>query len=195
MKVSENIKPDCMVCHGKGRVAAGMFRVGDSESTSCPACDLRGAIAKGRGHMAVMEGFKYEQPSVGHKAYLVFDGPGGTPRLCLAGYEWAERQRAAGSSVIEPLYTAENARAAVAAALQYRGDDFERAQFESVYLLPGHLYFSKRHGRYRTMGDTAFARDCADDATERLFVWLKCARHHTTPEIIKPEPIDNQEQH
>lgn len=193
MKVSAKINPVCKVCRGLGYVVAAKFRDGDSESTSCPACDLRGAIAKGCGHMVVMEGFKYEQPSIGHKGYLVVDSFGQT-KLLLPGAEGIARHRARGSS-LEPLYTAENARAAVAAALQYRGDDFERAQFESVYLLPGHLYFSKRHGRYRTMGDTAFARDCADDATERLFVWLKCARHHTPPEIIKPEPMDNQEQH
>lgn len=191
MKVSENIKPDCMVCHGKGRVAAGMFRVGDSESTSCPACDLRGEIAKGRGHMAVMEGFKYEQPSVGHKAYLVVDSFGQT-KVLLPGAEGIKRHRSRGSS-LEPLYTAENARAAVAAALQYRGDEFERMQFEAAYLLPKHLYFSKSLGQYRTQGNTVFARECADDASERLGVWLECAKRHSAPAILPPSKSSNQE--
>lgn len=126
--------------------------------------------------------FKYEQPEIGHKGYLVID-VFGHARLCLAGKEWVEVLRKGGSSV-EPLYTAENAQAAVAVALQYRGDEFERMQFEAAYLLAEHLYFSKSLGQYMTQGNTVFARECADDANERLGVWLECAKRHSAPAIF-----------
>lgn len=208
MTISHNADPFCNICKGAGKVqapTAGEI----SRLVSCPSCVLMAApvvrapvtnaacvVCMGRGVVYESQAGEFEAratwcracidrykvPIADYKpfpsAYL-YKIPGGGESVMPPDAVRHFHRAGMAAGVLQMLVTLKEAYHMVNLAMDYRGDDFERVQFELEYQFAECMYWCKEKQKYVPMGFTQYARDVTDHANQSLAVWLRCAKRRS----------------